>query len=369
MDSQSLLQIGGIYQVIWKYCNYDYGRWITTIKSHPILHDITPRILEAKPLMRTHEYYYVGSSTPESSIMSQHNHQSLESNVQESKPHLYMLNQYLDIFNETPYSALRWMCRHGHLEVVQLIVKLFPHIIQCRLKQNEIFRDALKGGHLHVVKWLNREFNIIEHDVSLHYIITKSCENGHLHMIQWLVHVCPDDINHLEWEEMFFCAYYYGHLHITQWIYQTFSDIIDYLIFPNSSFQTICSRGHLHIAQWLVEMFPQLDHRDRDDYAFKTACKNGHLHVAQWLVGRFPDINHRAGNDYAFRSVCIDGHLHIAQWLVRMFPDIDPRTLDDFVFQWACRNSHFRLIQWLVCRFPDIAHRIPRGYDIWVQKK
>ena len=286
MDNpQTLLQIGGIYQLLQKYCNH--GRWILNVQSSPILQHITKNILDGKPLC-PFNYLYVGSSVdlPKPQLIPKTKYKS-------KYEYIYVVHQRMAHLYEMKYlthkDITRWFVQHGYLDMIQSYTKVFPSIITPKFVKDYLFERACEYGHLHVVRWLAERFHHEDEQYVINYAFAVTCKNGHLHVARWLVGEFPD---------------------------------IDPQERENYAFRHSCKNGHLHVARWLNRRFPDINHRARENYAFRHSCKNGYLHVVRWLNRRFPNIDHRAQDDYAFRCSCRMGHLHVARWLVERFPDI-----------------------------------------------
>jgi len=133
--------------------------------------------------------------------------------------------------------ALRWASEHGHLSVVEVLVKACPD------------DDALR----------------------------LASENGYLPIVKLLVHAGVDV--HAMGNMALRMASYYGHLPVVEFLVQAGADVHaddDYAL------RYASSSGHLPIVKFLVTAGANV-HTD-DDEALRWASKYGHLDVVEFLV-------------------------------------------------------------------------------------
>ena len=151
---------------------------------------------------------------------------------------------------------------NGHLDAV----KWLTH--HCGMSSSSMY-GAAKGGHKHILQWA---FVYFRHKIWCEdVILDNAVKGGHLELVKWLrdIHNCP-------WTEMtFYYAVESGSLDMVKYIDTHQCE----LFYFHDVFGVAAERGHLHILQYLHSKHVWWDY----ELIYKRAEIGGHQHVIQWL--------------------------------------------------------------------------------------
>lgn len=208
------------------------------------------------------------------------------------------------------------LCKQAKLKELKSFVAHFNLRLQKHAIENAL-ESTLKCGHLMILKWMLKRFQLLFENLNYHKLFPLICENGHMKLAQWFLRH-PDTKKH--------------------------SLNFSY------AFIMCCKKGHLKIAKWLHHIFPKLP---IDLYvALEYSCVGGHLAMVKWLNTTFYITDDNAV--YGFRYSCQCGQIEIAKFLQRVFNITAEDTIKfmNYLVRLSLTNNHFDLAFWLVAKFP-----------------
>lgn len=210
---------------------------------------------------------------------------------------------------------------------------------------------ALRGGHFHVVQWLqthhfpDEDPALVMYHAVLHgnlelvqqlhgshtvkstaHAMDDAASNGYLDIVKWLhenrTEGCTTDAMD--------CAAADGHLAVVKWLHANRPEGG-----TESAMDFAAGGGHLEMLQWL--------HENRSEGctegAMNMATCNGHLEVVKWVHKNRTEGCTAAAMDYA----AFNGHLDVVQWLHEN--RTEGCTVD--TMRRAARNGHFDILVFL----------------------
>jgi hypothetical protein len=146
----------------------------------------------------------------------------------------------------------------------------------CVVVRNDcgLFRQACKGGHLEVVKWMKINYNLFppHPSRSLDRSFIGACSHGHAHVAEWLANQEKTRLSRNK---------------------------IKLLNKEHSLLDNAFSTGHLEVIKWLAEVkgLNIVHTRIKSRMylcPFARACRDGHIVVVKWYAQRYaplrPDI-------------------------------------------------------------------------------
>jgi hypothetical protein len=167
----------------------------------------------------------------------------------------YSFNKLKDCYNDERWN--KWYMpksKEGKIYVIGCIKGILGIVREYGKKvDREIilkgFIDAARNGHLVVLKWLKKKFNITEQDIKLYNkynneAFLNAASNGHLEILKWLKETF--NITKSENNEAFIWAAQNGHLKVLKWLKETYNITEqDAKIFDNYAFRLAASNGYL----------------------------------------------------------------------------------------------------------------------------
>ncbi|KAJ3003556.1 UNVERIFIED_CONTAM: hypothetical protein HDU68_005642, partial [Siphonaria sp. JEL0065] len=174
--------------------------------------------------------------------------------------------------------ALRWACRNGHFETVQLLLG----VVVINPGWSEMCISlAAEFGHCEIVRLLLKDsrFDPQERDSAA---LRLASQNGHDEAVRLLL----DDMRS------------------------------DPTIENNSPVRIASFRGHLKAVQALLGD-SRVDPSSLDNFAIRAASQNGHLEVVTLLLANpRVDPGIQANSSQPIRAACQNGHIQIAKLLL-----------------------------------------------------
>jgi serine/threonine protein kinase len=211
----------------------------------------------------------------------------------------------------------------GRVDILEIMRRYLPKKISKEII-NKTFRVAAKKGHIEVLEWLTKVFNITEEDYNEAFLLAAG--NGHLKVLKWLkenFNITKEYVKS-NYNLVFKYAAEQGHLEILKWLKEEFNITKeDATSDRNATFINVAENGNLKVLEWLTKTFDITEHEAKinDNYAFRMAAKEGHLNVLKWLTKTFNITEQEAkiNNNSAFRVAEENGHLEVLKWLKETF--------------------------------------------------
>lgn len=102
--------------------------------------------------------------------------------------HMNVLDEHSKDLLANVKKGFEWNCRYGHLNIVKWLYKKFN--IDIHTNKDEPFKRACKNGRINVAKWLcSIDINIF--DKCKKDALTDICIGGHFDIAQWFDTLCP----------------------------------------------------------------------------------------------------------------------------------------------------------------------------------
>ncbi len=234
--------------------------------------------------------------------------------------------------------------------------------------------QACSRGWLDKLRWMASNVRTVGPvtSVDLHAPLKAACRGGHLTVVQWLVRTYDIRRNQLEQvrsgafevPRAYLEACNYGHLQTVQWFVEhyEFGSWIYRRIGVGGIVIASCS-DRLEVVQWLFDRFNYFDLTEYET-ALKHASKWGSLRVAQWAFDQ-ATISDDVASELMLRA-CTHGRLAMVRLIVDrcgLIPDgsqvcwfddtkrrLTVRRIDHW-FQTAIDAGHLEVVQWLIARF------------------
>lgn len=186
-----------------------------------------------------------------------------------------------------------------------------------RLRESSaLWINALKNGHLNVLKWLRPDYSSFDY-----YESNLLASRGDIKILQWAEeNGCEYESRHIE------VSARDGHLATTKWLHEYGCEISDWAI-------TLAAKnGHMEILEWMKEIGCDLN------YGCSGAARGGQLDVLKWLKRNECEID-----DLTCRSAAKEGHLEIIKWLAGVGCEFDYETC-----RYAAFGGQIKVLVWLL---------------------
>lgn len=194
------------------------------------------------------------------------------------------------------YDIDLYLASHGLLDLLK------EYVANGCCKSSHATREAAIGGHLETLQWL------LSNGYDNYYSMRSAIEGGHLDIVQWLY----QNENYHE-QSMAWCAAKHGHLHVLKWLleqpevvmgsslfigaaYHGNVNIIEYLHEIKCDYDRYASiiatnAGHIEFVKWLVthgyELSPDI---------LVSAIRAKHVHIANYLLELGIKFNEHTAN-------------------------------------------------------------------------
>lgn len=300
----------------------------------------------------------------------------------------------------------------GSLEILKYIHDNSPYC----LRSLEVVTDAIRGGHLVILKWLLEngfdKDNVYQYDhrrfleSSNHIPFNEAVKNGHFDIIQFLWE-SDKFITRGHVDNICGCAARHGRFEILKWLY-----VNGCKIGPHTLAEA-AEGGHLEILEWL-RIKGCVWTVNGEAYTYHNACleaaKHGHIDVLKWLRNPL-NADGFEWNVNTLAGAAENGDLDILEWINTEFNGDAPWNENCFAYavlslgersgtdpvkyldtlKWlrkhgcpwdfntcafAAGNGHIEILEWLIiegCPWNDeiYAHAAQSGHLnilIWLDK-
>jgi hypothetical protein len=240
--------------------------------------------------------------------------------------------------------ALQEACRHGHIELLQILSLNFLKSIHENF--GIPFQEACKHGHLNIAKMIHTIYDIpaFERKLTVHkyYIMgfQHACNNNHFPIAQWLQSLGQKAYRRKQYGS-FLEASRQGTLEMVQWLY-SLGGINAKAV--GIAFKLAYRERHWLVMQWLNELGRIAEDRYHEIW-IETCCTGqiSDLHQLLPIISKY--IPYSQVND-GFGLVCKHGHLAAVEWSAEV---VGPHNCLDYncAFREACISSQLEVVEWL----------------------
>lgn len=143
---------------------------------------------------------------------------------------------------------------------------------------NLAFNIACECNNVEIAKWLHFLGNVNIHDRD-ELLFRDACRNGHIQIVKLLYSLGANIHEHNDHAFRSACAN--GHLEVAQLLYSL--GFVDISYDREDAFRWACHNGHLDIIVWLYSL-NRINIHIENDWGLVWACCNDRLAVIQWLV-------------------------------------------------------------------------------------
>jgi hypothetical protein len=202
--------------------------------------------------------------------------------------------------------------------------ELIPEEFTALMWRLSPLRTTYMGGHLHIVEWLEKTFELSEQEIIPHEnILPTICRHYSIKIVDWI-----------------------------------FSRMPGLIVSPGIRSRIIvgvATRSNIEFAEWITDKL----NFTRDEWfagnftALYNACRVGELNFVKWLITKFKppkNICINAGNDYiALKVACTSGHIEIVKYLLSLFEFTRAERLQlaNILAQAANQGKNSDLYHWL----------------------
>ena len=257
----------------------------------------------------------------------------------------------LDIVNHAGDTPLCAACEHGHLHVVQYLLKK-----ECNVNhQNKVGTPlfiALSHGHLDIAEVL---LTTARCDVNCgrdSYPLHLACTRGRLDVVEFLLSNpnCDIKVKDSDCNTPLHIACAEGHLEIARCLLKKECGVNHRNKVGNTPLCTALSHDHVDIAKALLAEARCDVNRGRGSRPLHLACTHGHLDIVELLLSNPNcDINIKdSDHNTPLHIACAKGHLSVVHCLVEKECDFNRKNRHGKTpLHIACAEGYFDIVEFL----------------------
>lgn len=181
----------------------------------------------------------------------------------------------------TRHNIFMLVCRNGHLDFVQWLLEKFGTGV-CE-DSTMAFRHACASGNLEIVELIVQIYPKTDVRDCNDAAFINACASGNQRLIKWLIKTYPQIDIRVDGDRAFIVACSMGHLGVAKWIKSMYPDIYINKHDANDLFRHACQYGYLDIAKWLLRTFSNIDIREDGDAAFRVALIHSQYKILEFL--------------------------------------------------------------------------------------
>ncbi|KAJ7138321.1 ankyrin repeat-containing domain protein [Mycena epipterygia] len=259
-------------------------------------------------------------------------------------------------------SVLLGASAHGHMEIVQLLLKKGADIDS---NNGGPLRVACKQGHIAIVRLLlEKGADSNTADEKYGSTLEGASGAGHAEIVQLLLEHGTDIVR--ENGRALRAACRQGHLDIVSLLLEKGAEINEKDVTCGSVLQAACASGHTQIVRFLLQNGANVDGGALE----AAASRQGNLFQSNWnpeyttvmvphrtelvcvLLENGADVGR--GKDAALRAASRAGHIEVVQILLDNGADVNASGEEGRIFQTACRGGHEETVKLLLKNGADI---------------
>lgn len=206
------------------------------------------------------------------------------------------------------FSMFANACLKGHLEIIKLLDKTRPDLLNSNINIKNLFNTACLSDNVEICEWIIQKDNFLLENNFIQTLFLITCSDGKIKISKWLLQIKPS---------------------------------IDISANNEEIFRSVCRNKFLNVARWLYTIKPSINISANNEEAFRNACVGAnmidvrHLEIAKWLYSLNTNINIMANEHQAFYGACANNDIETAEWLISVNPKYTIEVRQGFIVNYS----------------------------------
>lgn len=238
--------------------------------------------------------------------------------------------------------AFQSAAKHGHVEVMRLLLQQVPAIRKNTKLVCNTFREVTKRCDLEVMKILLKIPEVMQSTATIDFALRSSVENGHLSTTGFLLTlpIIKENANLLR--EALHIAVRKGYLEIIKLMLESnLYQISD----KDTAFRIAAQHNHLSLVKLMLNRPNDIKDSSKN-IAFRYAAKNGVREMMEFLLD-IPGVDPAGDNNRALANAALGHHWGIVEWLLTM-PSVRAAGSLDLIFITAVSSNQLCIVTLLL---------------------